>query len=250
MDVLGIDIGGTGIKGAPVNLETGQLLSKRHRVLTPQPATPEAVIETATALVKYFNWKGPIGCGFPAVIKQGVVHTASNIDASWIGVSAENMMKQATGLPVTFLNDADAAGLAEMHFGAGKDHKGVVIIVTLGTGIGTSLFINGVLVPNTELGHIELEGKDAELSAADSARTKKELSWKKWGVQVNTYLLALEALLWPDLIIIGGGASKKHDRFFPQFTVNTPTVPAQLRNEAGTIGAALAAPTVETPGNR
>lgn len=240
MDILGIDIGGTGIKGAPVNLETGQLTDKKFRIPTPKPATPAAVIETAADLVKHFAWKGPIGCGFPAVIKQGIVHTASNVDPSWIGVHADYLMKQETGQSTTFLNDADAAGLAELQFGAGKGHQGVVIIVTLGTGIGTSLFINGVLVPNTELGHIELQGKDAELLAADSVRKKNELSWKRWGTLVNEYLCALEALLWPDLIIIGGGASKKHDRFFPQFTVKAETVPAQLRNEAGIIGAALA----------
>ena len=242
MDVLGIDIGGTGIKGAPVDIKTGQLTGERHRILTPKPATPEAVIATAADIVKHFEWTGPIGCGFPAVIKYSVVHTASNIDKSWIGVNAGEKMKQATGQSAVFLNDADAAGRAEMQFGAGKGHEGLVIIVTLGTGIGTSLFINGVLVPNTELGHIELQGKDAELHAAESVRIKKELNWKKWGVLVNDYLCVLEALLWPDLIIIGGGASKKHDRFFPQFTVKAETVPAQLRNDAGIIGAALAAP--------
>jgi len=242
MDVLGIDIGGTGIKGAPVNIKTGQLTGERHRILTPKPATPEAVIATAADIAKHFDWKGPIGCGFPAVIKYSVVHTASNIDNSWIGVNADEKMKQATGQSAVFLNDADAAGLAEMQFGAGKGHEGLVIIVTLGTGIGTSLFINGVLVPNTELGHIELQGKDAELHAAESVRIKKDLNWKKWGVLVNDYLCVLEALLWPDLIIIGGGASKKHARFFPQFTVKAETVPAQLRNGAGIVGAALAAP--------
>lgn len=242
MEVLGIDIGGTGIKGAPVDTETGELTGERHRILTPQPATPDAVIETASEIARHFDWKGPVGCGFPAVIKQGVVHTASNIDKSWIGENAEKKFKKAAGLKSTFLNDADAAGLAEIRFGAGKGRQGLIIIVTLGTGIGTALFLDGKLVPNTELGHIELKGEDAELYAAESIRKKDDLSWKKWGGRVDDYLCALHALVWPDLIIIGGGASKKHDRFFPQFTVKAETVPAQLRNEAGIIGAALAAP--------
>jgi len=240
MEVLGIDIGGTGIKGAPVDTETGQLTGERHRILTPKPATPDAVIDTAAQIVKHFNWNGPIGCGFPAVIKHGVVHTASNVAPEWIGVNAQSLMEQATGQKPAFLNDADAAGLAEMHFGAGKGHEGVVLLVTLGTGIGTAMFVNQQLVPNTELGHIEVRGKDGEERAAERVRIEKELSWEKWATRVDEYLTAIESLLWPDLIIIGGGASKKHERFFPHLTIKTEIVPAELRNEAGIIGAALA----------
>ena len=241
MEVLGIDIGGTGIKGAPVDIIKGVLTGKRHRILTPQPATPDALIDTVAQIVTHFNWSGPIGCGFPAVIKGGGVHTASNVAPEWVGTNAGDLLEQATGQRATFLNDADAAGMAEMDFGAGKGHKGLVLIVTLGTGIGTSLFINQELVPNTELGHIELRGKDAERRAAERVRIENKLSWKKWALRVNEYLEAMEALLWPDLIIIGGGASKKYDRFFPYLTVKAETVPAQLRNDAGIIGAALAA---------
>ena len=241
MEVLGIDIGGTGIKGAPVDIIKGVLTGKRHRILTPQPATPDALIDTVAQIVTHFNWSGPIGCGFPAVIKGGGVHTASNVAPEWGGTNAGDLLEQATGQRAAFLNDADAAGMAEMDFGAGKGHKGLVLIVTLGTGIGTSLFINQVLVPNTELGHIELRGKDAERRAAERVRIENKLSWKKWALRVNEYLEAMEALLWPDLIIIGGGASKKYDRFFPYLTVKAETVPAQLRNDAGIIGAALAA---------
>ncbi len=245
MEVLGIDIGGTGVKAAPVDIQKGVLTGERHRILTPQPATPDALIYTMAQIVTHFNWSGPIGCGFPAVIKDGAVHTASNVAPEWIGTNAGNLLEQATGQKATFLNDADAAGLAEMRFGAGKGHNGLVLIVTLGTGIGTSLFINQKLVPNTELGHIELHGKDAEKRAAERVRIEKKLSWKIWALRVNEYLKAMEALLWPDLIIIGGGASKKHDRFFPYLTVKVETVPAQLRNEAGIVGAALSAPGVK-----
>lgn len=241
MEILGIDVGGTGIKGAPVDTATGALAGERLRILTPQPATPEAVIDTMAQIVKHFKWTGPVGCGFPAVIKDGSVHTAANIDPSWIGVNIRDMMAQATGQNGVFLNDADAAGMAEMRFGAGKDREGLVLILTLGTGIGTSLFINGQLVPNTELGHIEIRGKDAEKRASERVRIQKKLNWKKWARRVDEYLCRMEALLWPDLIIIGGGASKKHDRFFPYFKVKAETVPAQLLNEAGIIGAALAA---------
>jgi polyphosphate glucokinase len=250
MDVLGVDIGGTGIKGAPVNLKTGELTRERHRILTPQPATPQAVIDTVAQVVKHFNWSGPIGCGFPAVVKNGTVHTASNVDSSWIGTNAAALLEKAIGRPAVFLNDADAAGFAEMQFGAGKGRAGLVVIVTLGTGIGTALFMNGQLVPNMELGHIEVRGKDAEKRAAESVRLRKKLTWKKWAARVDEYLHRLEALLWPDLIILGGGVSKNHERFLPHLTVKTETVPAQLLNEAGIVGAALAAATASPPSKR
>ncbi|MBI4552072.1 MAG: ROK family protein [Candidatus Latescibacteria bacterium] len=241
MEVLGVDIGGTGIKGAPVNVETGELTGERERIPTPHPATPDGVIAAVAQLVEHFNWKGPIGCGFPAVIKGGEVHTASNIAQEWIGVNAQGLLEQATGQTATIINDADAAGLAEMRFGAGKSRHGLVLIVTLGTGIGSALFIDGRLIPNTELGHIEVRGKDAERRAAESVRERKQLNWKQWARRVDEYLHTMERLLWPDLIIIGGGVSRKYERFFPHLTVRAEIVPAQLRNDAGIVGAALAA---------
>jgi polyphosphate glucokinase len=241
METLGIDIGGTGIKGALVGTDNGELLTERFRLLTPQPATPKAVVTTAAEVVKHFDWQGPVGCGFPAVVKRGVVRTAANISKKWIGVNVREALGEATQCQVVVLNDADAAGLAEMRFGAGRDQDGVVLVVTLGTGIGTSLFMAGQLVPNTELGHIEIRGKEAEDWAADIVRQQKRLSWKKWAKRVDRYLRTMEQLVWPDLIIIGGGVSKKHEKFFPFLTVQTRVVPAEMRNEAGIIGAALAA---------
>ena len=242
MRALGLDIGGTGIKGAPVDLDSGELVEERHRLLTPQPATPDAVVATAAEVVKHFGWTGPIGVGFPAAIVHGVVKTAANIDASWIGVNGRAMLADATGCPVELANDADVAGMAEMRFGAGRGRDGTVLMVTLGTGIGTALFVDGKLVPNTELGHIEIKGLDADDWAADSAREREELSWKKWAKRVDKYLDRMHALLWPELIIIGGGVSKKHEKFIPRLSVATEVVPAQLRNEAGIVGAAVAAP--------
>jgi polyphosphate glucokinase len=241
MEILGIDIGGSGIKGAPVDVDTGLLVAERHRIPTPQPATPDAVGDTVAAIVKYFKWQGRIGCTFPAVVKQGVVYTAANVDQSWIGMNGEKLLKKKTKRPALLLNDADAAGLAEMTFGAGKSKKGVVIVATLGTGVGTALFIDGRLVPNTELGHIEIRGKDAERRVADRARETKGLSWKKWAANVDEYLGALERLFSPDLFIIGGGVSKKGDKFLPRLSVRAKIVPARLQNEAGIVGAALAA---------
>lgn len=241
MNVLGIDIGGSGIKGAPVDTTTGDLLAERHRIPTPQPATPQAMAETVAQVAAHFAWKGPVGCGFPAAIRQGVVLTAANIDPSWIGVNADRLIEKATDCPATVGNDADVAGLAEMRLGAGKGNDGVVFVITLGTGIGTGLFYKGVLVPNTELGHIELGGKNAERYAADSAREREDLKWDEWARRVDKYLLTMERLFWPDLFIIGGGVSRKHEKFLPLLTVKTKVVPAKLRNEAGIVGAALAA---------
>ena len=241
MDILGIDIGGTGIKGAPVDTATGELLGERFRILTPVPATPEAVSAAVAEVAAHFSWQGPIGCGFPAVIRRGTVCTAVHVDKGWIGCQAQTLFGEVTGCPVTVLNDADAAGYAEMHFGVGQGRKGVVLLITLGTGIGSALFIDGQLVPNTELGHIEIRGKDAEKRAAASARENKDLSWKKWARNVDEYLQHMARYLNPDLIIIGGGVSKKHEKFLPRLTVETEVVAAQQQNEAGIVGAALAA---------
>ena len=239
--VMGVDIGGTGIKGAPVDIDKGELAGERFRILTPKPATPKAVADVVGEVVEHFGWKGPVGATFPAVVKDGVTLSAANVDKEWIGADADAIFTQRLDMPVTVLNDADAAGLAEMRFGAGRGRNGVVIMVTLGTGIGCGMFLDGKLVPNTELGHIEIDGKDAETQAADSVRVRKELSWKKYAPRVEAYIRKLDALMWPDLIILGGGASKKADKFLPLIKVRPEVVPAQLLNEAGIVGAALAA---------
>jgi polyphosphate glucokinase len=236
---LGIDIGGTGIKGAPVDPATGTLLGERFRIPTPQPATPEAVASTVADVAKHFSWQGPIGATMPGVVKDGVLVTAANIDESWKGTDAAKLFGTATGSPVKVMNDADAAGIAEMRFGAGKDRGGVVIMITLGTGIGCAVFHDGVLLPNTELGHIEIRGKDAESRASDKVREDHDLSWEKWGGRVDEYLNHLDALLWPDLFIIGGGVSKKSEKFFPYVKTRAELVVATLENEAGIVGAAL-----------
>ena len=240
MDVLGIDVGGSGIKGAPVDLRTGKFLDDRFRVPTPEQAKPEPVAEVVAKITRYFQWQGPVGCGFPAAIRSGVCLTAANIHKKWLGVNVSNLFAEATGCPVSVINDADAAGMAEMAFGAGVGRKGVVLVVTIGTGLGTAVFIDGVLLPNTELGHIEIRGKDAELRASDAARQRGKLSWKRWGLRFNEYLERLEHLFWPDLFILGGGASKKHESFLPYVRVKTEVIPAKLLNSAGIVGAALA----------
>ena len=239
--VLGVDIGGTGIKGAPVDVERGTLAGERLRILTPQPATPKPVADVVADIAGHFGWVGRVGVTFPAVVKSGVALTAVNVDEEWVGTDAAELFTNRLGSPVTVLNDADAAGLAEMRFGAGRDQKGVVVMITLGTGIGCGMFVDGRLIPNTELGHIEIDGKDAERIAADSVRERKNLSWKKYASRVEEYLRRLDKLIWPDLIIIGGGASKKADQFLPYVDVRPPVVPATLQNEAGIVGAALAA---------
>ncbi|MBL6966712.1 MAG: ROK family protein [Anaerolineales bacterium] len=241
MKILGIDIGGSGIKGAPVNTKKGEMLTERYRIETPQPASPQPVADTVAEIARHFDWQGPIGCGFPAAIQHGVVRTASNIDDAWIEINAAQLFSQTTNSLVNVINDADAAGLAEMSFGAGRGRNGVVLLITLGTGLGTSVFTDGVLLPNTELGHIEIRGKAAEKRASDAIRQEKQLSWAKWAKRLDEYLITMEKLLWPDLIILGGGISKHHAKFLPHITVKTEVVPAQLRNEAGIIGAALAA---------
>jgi len=240
MQVLGIDIGGSGIKGAPVDIDKGEMLTERYRIPTPKAAKPNPVAETVSEIAKHFNWKGPIGCGFPAVVQHGITRTAANVSKQWIGTDADALFSKKTGCPVNIINDADAAGLAEMTFGAGKDRMGVVLLVTIGTGLGTSLFTDGILLPNTELGHIEIDCEDAELIASDAARKRNELSWEAWGKQLNTYLTRLESLIWPDLIILGGGVSKKHSNFTPYLAVQAEVLIAETFNEAGIIGAALA----------
>jgi polyphosphate glucokinase len=239
--VLGIDIGGSGVKAAPVDTATGQFMTDRQKLLTPQPATPEAIAAVVSQLVHSFDWNGPMGITFPGVVVDGVVWTAANVDPSWIGVDAVKLFGSGTKLAMTVLNDADAAGVAEMRFGAGKGVSGTVLVLTLGTGIGSALFIDGILVPNTEFGHVQIRGKDAEKRASDHAREEHDLSWGDWAGRVDEYLEHMEALLSPGLIIIGGGVSRKSDKFLPLLTarLRAKVVPAALQNDAGIIGAAM-----------
>ncbi|MFD1933737.1 MULTISPECIES: polyphosphate--glucose phosphotransferase [Nonomuraea] len=236
MDVLGIDIGGSGIKGAPVDVKEGRLTAERLRIPTPQPAKPEGVAEVVSQIVEHFSWDGPVGVTFPGVVVNGVVRTAANVHHSWVGVDASKLFGGAR-----VVNDADAAGIAEMAYGEGRDREGVLLMLTFGTGIGSALFTEGKLVPNTELGHLELHGKDAERRASDKAREDHDLSWEKWAERVEDYLKHVEMLFSPSLIILGGGVSKKADKFLPHVKIDTPVVPAALQNEAGIIGAALLA---------
>ncbi len=241
MQVLGIDIGGTGIKGAPVDTSVGSLLAERIRLPTPDSAKPTPVAGVVAQVARQFDWHGPIGCGFPAVIRNGVAESAANINQKWIGTNVAQLFAQATQCPVYVVNDADAAGLAEVTYGVGKGVRGVILMITIGTGLGSALFVDGRLVPNTELGHIEIDCDEAELMASDEARKEQELSWKKWAKRLDKYLCTLEHLFSPDLMIIGGGAVKKQEQFLPLLTVKTRIIPAQLGNDAGIVGAALAA---------
>ena len=241
MEILGIDIGGTGIKGAPVDCEAGTLSAERYRLVTPKGAKPGPVAVVVKLIAQQFDWHAPIGCGFPAVIRNGVAESAANIHEKWIGTNVANLFSQATGCPVHVVNDADAAGLAEVTFGAGRGVGGVVMMITIGTGLGSALFIDGKLVPNTELGHIEIESDDAEALASDVARKKEDLSWKKWAKRLDKYLCTLEHLFSPDMMILGGGAIKNQDQFFPLLTLRTRVIPAEMGNDAGIVGAALAA---------
>lgn len=240
MEVLGIDVGGSGIKGAVVDTEKGELLTDRHRIPTPKPATPDAMINTIEQIIKEFDWHGNVGCGFPAAVKREVVKTASNIDNSWIGVNASARIESETGCTTHLVNDVDAAGYAEIEFGAGKECDGTIFMAAFGTGIGTAVFHDHHLVPNTELGHIPMHGMAAEDFAANSIRKKEKLSWEEWGERVNEYLHLVEDLFWPDVIIIGGGVSKKFNKFSKYIDLGTAVVPAENRNHAGIIGAALA----------
>lgn len=241
MTTLGIDVGGSGIKGAPVDLVAGRLCLERHKVLTPQPATPAAVAQAVAALAGQFEGVGRVGVAVPAVVKHGVAHTAANIDPAWIGCDVGAMFAAVLGRPVAVLNDADAAGLAEMRFGAGRDRLGTVVMLTLGTGIGSAVFSDGMLVPNTEFGHLDIRGKAAERRASAQVRKTEGLSWPKWAARLSEVLVAIEQLLWPDLFILGGGVSRRHELFVPLLQCQTPVVPAALGNDAGIVGAALAA---------
>jgi polyphosphate glucokinase len=241
--ILGIDIGGSGIKGALVDLEKGAFATDRLRIDTPQPATPDAVIGTIKEIVSHFNYTGPLGVGIPSVVLNGTVMSAANIDDGWIGYPGQTAIAKATGCQTLLLNDGDVAGVAEMRYGAGKGHNGIVMIFTLGTGVGSVMFVNGKLVPNLELGHLYLRHMKADAENHMSARVREEqdLGWKKWGKRLNTYFQHIEMLFSPDLIIIGGGVSKKHDSFLHYIDVRAEVVPAKLRNEAGIVGAAVTA---------
>jgi polyphosphate glucokinase len=242
MHVFGIDIGGTGIKGAPVDLATGKLVADRKKIATPQPATPEAVTEVVREVVQSFGWTGPVGATFPGVVTGGTIRTAANVDKSWIGTDAAAAFRKALGSDVVVLNDADAAGIAEMTFGAGVGVKGSVLMLTFGTGIGSALFLDGLLVPNTEFGHIEIRGKDAELRASEHAKVEHAWGWKDWTARVSEYLQHVEAMLSPGLIVVGGGISKEADKWVPMLTgVQAKIVAANLQNDAGIVGGAMAA---------
>ncbi len=240
---FGIDIGGSGIKGAIVDTSTGALVTPRTRILTPRPSTPEAVAEVVAKLVSDAGWNGPVGATFPAVIQHGVARSAANVDPSWIGTDVDECFTRATpsATDVRVLNDADAAGIAEARFGAAKDVAGVVILLTFGTGIGSALLNNGTLVPNTELGHLELDGYDAEKRAAASVREDTKMSYKEWAKRVDRYMQHVERLFTPDLFVVGGGVSKDAEKWVPRLTLNTPVKPAELLNDAGIVGAAIAA---------
>jgi len=241
---IGIDVGGSGIKAAAVDTATGSLASEKLRVVTPAPSTPAAVVASIVRLVKRIESsvgvKGlPIGVDFPSVILDGKTMTAANVDQAWINYPAAAHLQRAIGRPIALLNDADAAGLAEMRFGAGVGKPGVVLVLTLGTGVGSGLFVDGRLVPNTELGHMEIRGRDAERRSAAASRVRRGLSWKAWALDLDEHLQAIDRILWPDLIILGGGVSKRAELFIPRLTCRVPVVPALLRNEAGLIGAAM-----------
>ncbi|GAA3855634.1 ROK family protein [Streptomyces lacrimifluminis] len=244
MHIFGVDIGGSGIKGAPVDLDKGDLAEERHKVLTPHPATPDAVADGVKEVVDHFGWTGPVGITFPGVVTGGaMIRTAANVDKDWIDKDARALLSDRLGgLPVTVVNDADAAGVAEMQFGAGRDRRGTVALLTFGTGIGSALFVEGVLVPNTELGHLELDGHDAETRASTKAKDDNELTWEHWAHRVQKYLAHVEMLFSPELFIIGGGVSRKSQKFLPLIEgIKAEIVPAQLQNNAGIVGAAMRA---------
>lgn len=239
---FGIDVGGSGIKGGIVDMDTGLLIGERIKLLTPQPATPLAVAKTIAEVVKGFGWTGPLGVTYPGVVTQGVVQTAANVDKSWIGTNAREVIgAELDGQEVVILNDADAAGLAEEHYGAGRAQSGLVVLLTFGTGIGSAVIHNGALIPNTELGHLEVGGKEAEHRAASSVKEKNNWSYEKWAKQVTRVLVAIENAIWPDLFIAGGGISRKADKWLPLLENRTPVVAAALQNTAGIVGAAMAA---------
>jgi polyphosphate glucokinase len=238
---FGVDVGGSGIKGCEVDLDAGALNGNRLRIPTPDPSVPEAVAEVIAEIVQSFGWHGPLGVTLPCVVKAGVTHTAANIHRDWIGTDAAKLLTARIGEQVLVINDADAAGIAEMRYGAGRGVTGVTVLLTFGTGIGSAVFVDGMLVPNTELGHLQLDGRDAEDLAAAAVRDELGLSWPEWAARVTRYLRALETVIWPDLIIIGGGVSKRAGKWLPLLDNRTPVVPAALRNDAGIVGVALAA---------
>jgi polyphosphate glucokinase len=248
---IGVDVGGSGIKAAAVDLGSGELVSPRHRVPTPQPSAPAAVIASIARMLRKIEREVvlapdvPVGVGFPAIVINGVTKSAANVDAGWIDFDADAAMERVLGRPVHLVNDADAAGVAEMRFGAGVGRKGTVFLITLGTGTGSALFYNGMLIPNLELGHMEIRGRDAERRSAAAARTRRGLSWKAWAADLDEHLLAIERLFSPQLFIIGGGVSKRADQFIPRLTVRAEVIPAALRNDAGIVGAAMAAKETE-----
>ncbi|KOX26470.1 polyphosphate glucokinase [Saccharothrix sp. NRRL B-16348] len=241
---FGVDIGGSGIKGGLVDLEAGALDGERLRITTPQPSTPDAVADVVAEIVEKFNWDGSVGVTLPCVVKHGVARSAANVDQAWIGTDAAALFAERLGRPadqVVVLNDADAAGIAEMRFGSGVDRDGLVVLLTFGTGIGSALFLDGELVPNTEFGHLEVDGHDAEKRAAASVKEDKGLTWAEWTPRVSRYINVLENLIWPDLVIAGGGVSKKAEKWLPLLEVRTEVVAAALKNDAGIVGAAVAA---------
>ena len=246
---FGVDVGGSGVKGGIVDLDTGHLIGDRYKLPTPQPATPAAVAQTIAAVVKEFGWAEPLGVTYPGVVTNGVVRTAANVHKSWLGVSAADAISEALGgQAVTVLNDADAAGLAEVKYGAGKDKGGVIVLLTFGTGIGSAVIHNGVLLPNTEFGHLEVGGMEAEHRAASSVKEKHNWSYKRWAPEVTQVLVAIENAIWPDLFIAGGGISRKADKWIPLLKSRTPVVAAALQNTAGIVGAAVAAQVDPTRG--
>ncbi|MGH3862562.1 polyphosphate--glucose phosphotransferase [Actinokineospora sp.] len=238
---FGVDIGGSGIKGGVVDLATGRLIGERVRIATPNPSTPDAVADVVAEIVAKFEWDGPVGVTLPAVVKNGITHSAANIDKAWLDTDAAAVFGKRLDRDVVVLNDADAAGMAEIRYGWPGDQKGVVVLLTFGTGIGSALFLDGKLVPNTEFGHLEIDGHDAETRAAASVKDEEDLSWDEWAQRVTRYISSLENLIWPDLIIVGGGVSKKADKWLPLLDVRTKIVAAELRNDAGIVGAAVAA---------
>ncbi|MFX0555232.1 polyphosphate--glucose phosphotransferase [Maribacter sp. CXY002] len=242
MTILGIDIGGSGIKGALVDVETGKMLTERYRINTPKSRTPEEMAEVVKQLVDHFDYKGKVGCGFPTVIKKGVCKSPGNLDKSWLNVNVEKLFEEKTGLDFTVVNDADAAGYATMTYGIGKGKMGLVVMITIGTGLGSGAFLDGRLIPNFELGQIPYKGyKKIELWAAASAKEREGLSYAKWGKRFNKFLKYVDLIIAPDLIIIGGGTSKDFNKFKKYIKIDTPVIPAELRNQAGIIGAAAAA---------
>lgn len=242
MEILGIDVGGSGIKGAIVNMETGEMITERFRIPTPKSRKPKPMAQVVAKIVEHFNYKGPIGCGFPTVIKKGICKTPGNLHKKWAGVNVNELFSEATGLPVTVVNDADAAGYASMNYGVGKGKDGLVAMITIGTGLGSGVFFNGELLPNYELGQIPYKKYDKiELWAAASAKEREDLSYKKWGKRFNVFLELVELIISPDLIILGGGTSKNWKQFKDYINIETPVIPAELQNHAGIIGAAAAA---------